>query len=43
MGPAVTGAMMFCTECGKQIPRESKFCHACWAKLVWAVAFILNS
>ena len=32
--PAVAGGMMFCRECGKQIPRESKFCQTCGAKLV---------
>ncbi len=31
VGP--TPGMMFCRECGKQIPRESKFCAACGAKL----------
>jgi len=31
--PAVAAGMMFCRECGKQIPRESKFCQACGAKV----------
>lgn len=30
---APTSGMMFCRECGKQIPRDSKFCQACGAKL----------
>lgn len=28
-----TAGMMYCRECGKQMPRESKFCQACGAKL----------
>jgi len=31
--PASAGALMFCRECGKQIPRDSKFCQACGARL----------
>jgi len=32
-GPPTSG-MVFCRECGEQIPRESKFCQACGAKLI---------
>lgn len=34
---------MYCSECGKEIPSESKFCYFCGAKVVNIASCNLSS